>query len=396
MNGLLLPLVLAVAMGAQGDPTPEELLSPGEVLRRARTAIDRAKTLGYVFDYEGTGTLAGKFRGSMLIRRPWKGDRARLRTTIVDRSSGDLQKPDARLILASDGQHVQRFNLDAGSFVQGSLNEGASKLLVTAYYGIPLEILTDAPLDGGQRGSQLRYLGTEIVDDIVCHLVEVATPVPGGRTVVGWYISMKDYLPRRQTWENDIPEAPGKMRLDLKDVKVDGLVDPSVFRLQPAAGVAEAAFDGPVIKVGAPAPSFRLQTPEGEWVSSEDLRGKVTVLTFWASWCPRCRLLKDGLAGLAVEMGDRPLAIVGINAWERDPEAPRTFLKQHPAAYPVLLEGDPVAEAFGVPRLPGLYVIGKDGRFLAVDDGVGTSDLDALRALLEQALGGAADTPPSR
>ena len=392
MSAVLLPLALAL-MASTGDPTAAELLPPGDILRRARVAIDQARTLRYTFHYEGSGTMAGELMGSMMIRRPWKGDRAWIRATVVDRSSGDPEKPDARLALASDGKQVQRIDLDAGTLMQGALDQGASPLLVTAYLGIPGEFLTDAPLDGGNRGSQLRYVGSETVEEISCHLIEVVTPVPGGRMVVRWYLSKQDYLPRRLTRENDIPEAPGGMRLDLMNLAVDVLVNASQFRLAVPVGMAEVPFAGPIIEVGAPAPAFRLQTPGGEWVSSEDLRGKVAVVTFWASWCARCRLLQDALAALAAELEDQPLAIVGINAWEQEPEAPRAFLRKHPAAYPMLLAGDPVAARYGLAVLPGLYVIGPDGRFLAVDGGLGTAGVEDLRALLETALAGLSGSP---
>ena len=96
---------------------------------------------------------------------------------------------------------------------------------------------------------------------------------------------------------------------------------PSLGRLVLAAVVAAAAvFATPTLaaRVGKPAPAFTLTTLDHRRVSLADLKGKVVILNFWATWCTPCKAEliamnnyarkhpNDGLAIFAIKTDDYP------------------------------------------------------------------------------------------
>ena len=67
------------------------------------------------------------------------------------------------------------------------------------------------------------------------------------------------------------------------------------------------------VDVNAVAPNFTLQTPEGKDVSLYDVKGKLKIIDFWASWCAPCRALTPQLIKLYEEFHSQGFEIVGIS-----------------------------------------------------------------------------------
>jgi cytochrome c biogenesis protein CcmG/thiol:disulfide interchange protein DsbE len=116
--------------------------------------------------------------------------------------------------------------------------------------------------------------------------------------------------------------------------------------------------------LGKPAPAFDLpdlRDPDRR-VTEQDLRGQVTLLNVWATWCSGCRQEHEALLAIARESG---VPIIGLN-WKDDPEAARQWLQMlgDPyAAVPVDQVGD-VAIDWGVYGAPETFLIGPDGTVL--------------------------------
>lgn len=62
-----------------------------------------------------------------------------------------------------------------------------------------------------------------------------------------------------------------------------------------------------------PMPTWSLRAADGRTLSSDDYRGKVLVLNFWASWCPPCRAEMPGFMALQDELSDQGLAVLGFS-----------------------------------------------------------------------------------
>ena len=120
---------------------------------------------------------------------------------------------------------------------------------------------------------------------------------------------------------------------------------------------------------GTTPPPFGGSTLDGRPLALTDLRGKVVILNFWASWCLECRAEMPRLESLHLAYAARGLAIVGVNARE-DARAIRRHAEELGLTFPLVLDLDGKINAlYGVIGLPTTFVVGRDGR--AVGFGVG-------------------------
>jgi len=115
-------------------------------------------------------------------------------------------------------------------------------------------------------------------------------------------------------------------------------------------------------EVGDMAPSWQLESTDGERVRfpavSED---RPIFVLFWATWCPYCKALMPRLAGLKKEFAAHDLEVYAIDIAEQGDPVPEIRARDLPLV--VLLNGDGVAERYGVEMLPALFLV-RDGRVL--------------------------------
>ncbi len=157
---------------------------------------------------------------------------------------------------------------------------------------------------------------------------------------------------------------------------------------------APSVDDGLVLRVealrdllatGATAPDFTTTTLDGATLRLSDLRGKVVLLDFWATWCVLCRGAFPGLKELQRNFGaSGDLVILGVSL-DRDVGAVRRFIAGHGITWPQVAEGSADRSSLGVLynvcSTPTTFVIGRDGRILARD-----LEGESLRSAVEQAL----------
>ncbi len=114
--------------------------------------------------------------------------------------------------------------------------------------------------------------------------------------------------------------------------------------------------------LGRPAPAFVLTLFDGRTIRSGDLRGKVVLVNFWASWCPPCRSEAPMLEATWRDLQDNGVMFVGINTQDEESRA-REFLREFGITYPTGRDvGGRIAIDFGVWGLPEAFVIDPAGR----------------------------------
>lgn len=134
------------------------------------------------------------------------------------------------------------------------------------------------------------------------------------------------------------------------------------------------------------APDFTLQDAEGKSLKLSDLRGKVVLLNFWATWCGPCALEIPWFVEFQQQFKNRGLEIVGVSMDEDGWTAVKPYIAQHKINYHVLLGNDSVSQLYGgVDSLPTTFIIDRDGRF-AVAPHVGLAEKNEYLQDIENAL----------
>jgi len=114
-----------------------------------------------------------------------------------------------------------------------------------------------------------------------------------------------------------------------------------------------------------PAPAWKLKDLAGNIVTSDQFKGKVVVVDFWATWCPPCKGEIPGYIALQKKYAADGLVFVGISVDEDGPEVVRKFVKQYGINYPIVMFNEDVVNAFGpIEGYPTTFIIDRDGNIV--------------------------------
>ncbi len=119
------------------------------------------------------------------------------------------------------------------------------------------------------------------------------------------------------------------------------------------------------------APDFNLIDAEGHAVRLSDLRGKVVLLNFWATWCHGCKTEIPWFVEFQQHYGDRNFVVVGVSLDADGWKSVRPFLREHNINYRMTVGSDRMAALYGADQsLPVTLLIDKAGRIAARHPGM--------------------------
>lgn len=142
------------------------------------------------------------------------------------------------------------------------------------------------------------------------------------------------------------------------DLELRGMYD----RLHDQLGLATGA--GQEITAAAqPAQEFALKDLAGKTVKLSDLRGKVVLVTFWATWCGPCKKEMPELQKFQKEHEDKGVEVLAVNIDDFNSRSKiKPFLEENDLRIRVLLEDPAQLTGYDYSGIPALYVIDREGR----------------------------------
>jgi len=155
-----------------------------------------------------------------------------------------------------------------------------------------------------------------------------------------------------------------------KGIEIDPVFQEDDFTFVPPEGIKLVKNFSPPSRprpedsdlMNSPAPGFTLKDLEGQKTRLADLKGKVALIHFWATWCGPCVNAMPHVQGLYKKYADEDVIVLGINSWERDHDKVEPFLKKLDITYKVLLDSDnKVIDEYRVSGIPTFFIIDKKG-----------------------------------
>ena len=150
-----------------------------------------------------------------------------------------------------------------------------------------------------------------------------------------------------------------------------------------APGAPDAAKTAPAPKTpsapairGKPAPDVELPDLSGAKLRLRDLKDKVLLVNFWATWCAPCELEIPWFIDFDKKYREQGLEIVGISLDEEGPEVVKRFVDKKKMTYKVVMGDDKATEAFGgVIGLPTTFLVDRNGKFYSMHRGLVGKDI---------------------
>lgn len=113
--------------------------------------------------------------------------------------------------------------------------------------------------------------------------------------------------------------------------------------------------------VGKQVPQFILRDAAGSELKPSDIKGKVVIIDFWATWCPHCVKEIPAFVELYKKYKEKGLVIIGIST-DEDRDVVQKFVEKYKVNYPIVMANDEIQSAFGgIDSIPTTFVVDKQG-----------------------------------
>jgi peroxiredoxin len=277
--------------------------------------------------------------------------------------------------VASDGKKLWRYPDPEKAEYKIEPTEQDGRGAIDWPGGVPIQALfglKTALNDGGLNAAAFQYDGVRTWEEQSFQILRHDFEEDGKRYTAWLYIGSDDLIHRLLgTYYIPGPDGSPKMfEIALDHLQVNLPMQASQFAYIPPSGTRPAVAR-PLLPPGALAPDFTVEDTNGSMIRLSDLRGKVVVLDFWATWCLPCIRGMAHTNSVAADFKERGVVVLAVNVMDSR-EAFRAWLEKHPEYGALAFTFDPsppgkdlatVAYAANS-TIPTQYVIDRNGKIV--------------------------------
>ncbi len=128
------------------------------------------------------------------------------------------------------------------------------------------------------------------------------------------------------------------------------------------AGPVVPAAKRNLVKPGDTAPNFQLRDLDGRMMALSDLRGKVVLINFWATWCGPCRVEMPAMEQLYRDYSRNDFEILAVSTDPQGVAVTRPFQQENRLTFPILHDAEyRIGLVYGARSLPMTFMVDRQG-----------------------------------
>lgn len=137
----------------------------------------------------------------------------------------------------------------------------------------------------------------------------------------------------------------------------------------------------PILKVGDAPPDVFGKSSTGDAIHLRDYRGRIVIISFWATWCAPCRKELPILLNLQKQATRDKVVVLSVNwrqSWDEFLRIKRIFKDMGTEITLTSDENGRAGDAYGVKGIPHMVIVGRDGKIAAIHVGYSEQEIPVI------------------